>query len=103
MDKLTDPMMARREPNGRDDMEQVRQLILGDHAARQAQRIEDLEYRLEKVEQLLRAIVSHSESSQRTWEVEVASLFDDTSATNFAHRGVAGDVTSLSPDRSDHD
>ncbi len=103
MDKLTDPVIDRHKPTGRDDMEQVRQLILGDHAAEQAQRIEDLEQRLEKVEQLLRAYVSYSESSQRTWQVEVASLLDDTQSPGGGQRGAARDVTALSPGHDDHD
>lgn len=103
MDKASDPVIVRHDPAGRDDMEQVRQLIIGDHAERQAQQIENLERRVAKLEQLLRAIVSHSESSQRTWQVEVATLLNEPADRSAGPRGVSRDVTPLSPGRNDND
>ena len=76
MDKSSDPVTVRNDASASGDMEQVRQLILGDHEERQAQQIEALDRRVAHLEGLLRAIVSHGEATRRTWQDEVAGKLD---------------------------
>ncbi|MGI9406307.1 MAG: hypothetical protein ACR2O4_08045 [Hyphomicrobiaceae bacterium] len=82
MDKSSDAVNIRHDPEPSDDMEQVRQLLIGDHAARQAAQIAALEHRIEQLEQLLSAIVAHSDSSHRAWQDEVSRLLENSSRDN---------------------
>jgi sensor domain CHASE-containing protein len=79
-----------------DDMEQVRQLLIGDHAAQQNKTVSALEQRIMVLEQLVHALIVHGNANNRAWQEDVAALLEAT-ATNSTSRTISHDVTPLTP------
>lgn len=92
----------------RDEMEQVRQLLLGEQHAAQSRAIELLEARVAALEALVKALATQGQIAREAWARDVAPLLDDQApATRSAQpvrpassqRAVSRQVTPLSPPR----
>lgn len=57
-----------------DDMEQVRQLLIGEHAAQQNETVSALEKRIMVLEQLVHALIAHGNANNHAWQTDVAAL-----------------------------
>lgn len=79
-----------------DDLEQVRQLLLGDIQAQQERELNALRHRVEELEKLVEALIAHGDASRRAWQTEVSALRQNGQSVG-SPRAVSQQVTPLTP------
>jgi len=79
-----------------DDMEQVRQLLLGDHQAAQERELTALRERVSQLEATVEALIVHGEASRTAWQNDVVSVHQRAERESGS-RTVAQQVTPLTP------
>ncbi len=107
MGNSNDPTQSDRASSNLGDMEQVRQLLLGDHQAAQERQISALQERVTQLETLVDALIAHGDTVRRAWQADVATL-KNSGGREVGSRSVLQQVTPLTPrtgegDASRHD
>ncbi|MEO0619209.1 MAG: hypothetical protein AAFZ01_07995 [Pseudomonadota bacterium] len=105
-------MNGATQPTGggepQDEMEQVRQLLLGEQHTAQSRAIEALEARVETLEALVHALATQGQVARDAWARDVAPLLDPEKTETktgkptrsaVSQRAVAQQITPLSPPR----
>lgn len=96
MSNSNDSTLDSKAASGVDDMEQVRQLLIGDHQAAQERQFSALQDRVDQLEKLVDALIAHGETSRRAWQSEVAAL-KAPGGRDGSTRSVLQQVTPLTP------
>lgn len=79
-----------------DDIDQVRQLLLGNLPAEQERELAALRDRVAHLEKMVQALIAHGEATHRKWQDDVASL-SQSSGRDGTERSVSAQVTPLTP------